>query len=214
MRVAVVTAAVVLFPSFATAAITVRPTDQVPNWGGLTPIDIFADPTTLIAGRNERLNAFTMTVEALGFGPPGGNRPWFVVPPPDPAGYFRFDTATDVTHQYLFGSTPSASPYDPTGLSSYNILYIAAVLDPPATGVDITETRNGFARVHVFWPRNAVFGQYTLRVGNEFLSLGGEAGTIDAIGGTGTLTIIPEPAALGLAAAAGGLAQLRRRRRT
>jgi hypothetical protein len=211
VRACILAAALVLFPSFASAAITVRPTNQAAGPGFLIPIDFFADPATLSAGRNERLNAFTMTVEAIGFGLVGGNRPWFVVPQPDPAGYFRFDRPSDPTHEYVFGSTPSASPYDPTGQSTYNILYIAAVLDPPRPGVDITEVRNGFARVYVFWPASGAPGAYTVRVGNDFLSLGGEAGTIEAVGGSGFFAVIPEPTAPGIAAAA--LLWLLRRRR-
>jgi hypothetical protein len=212
MRAAVLAAAVVaFFSSLASAVVTVRPADQVPRPGGVSPIVIYADPITLDFNQNERLNAFTMTVEAPGFGPPGGNRPWFVIPPPDPAGYYRFDLPQDAGHQYVFGNTPSTSPYDPTGMSTYNIVFLAAALDSPAQGVDITATRNGFAQLYVYWPAGAPFGVYTIRVGNDFLSLGGDDGTIEAIGGTGTFAVIPEPAVVGLAAAM-SLFLLRRRR--
>jgi hypothetical protein len=209
MRVAVLAAVLASFPSLASAVITVRPSTMTASPGDAIRLDIFADPTTLAAGFNERLNAFTMTVEAPEFGPPGGNRPWFVIPPPDPAGYFSFDRP-DLMHEYVFGNVPSARPYDPNGMSTYNIVFIAGVLDPPAQGVDIGMVRNGFARLYVFWPASTTFGVYTIRVGNDFLSLGGDGGMIEATGGVGTIAIIPEPASLGIAAAA--FLILRRRR--
>ena len=209
MRIAVLAAVLASFPSLASAVITVRPSNQTPLPGYIVPLDIFADPSTLPFGQNERLNAFTMTVEAPEFGPPGGNRPWFVIPPPDPAGYYRFDLP-DPIHAYVFGNAPRNSPYDPTGMSTYNIVYLAAALDPSDEGVDMDLTRNGFARLYVHWPLGLGFAGYTIRVGNEFLSLAGTAGTIEAVGGTGRIAIIPDPASLGIAAAAFLL--LRRRR--
>ena len=212
MRVVVSAAVLALFPSLASAVTTVRPQDQVPSPGGVVPIEIYADPATLTAGVNERLNAFTMTVAAQGFGPPGGNRPWFVIPPPDPAGYYRFDRPVGPLHDYVFDNTDAASPYDPTGLSTYNRVFLAAVHEPWDQGTDINVTRNGFARLYVHWPANALPAAYTIRVENDFLSLGGAAGTIEAIGGTSFFGVIPEPAASGFAASAGCLLLLRRRR--
>ena len=70
--------------------------------------------------------------------------------------------------------------------------------------------RNGFGRIMLRVPATVPAGLWTIRIENDFLSLGGSAGTIEAIGGTATL-ITPEPTAAGFALAAATLI-LRRRR--
>ena len=66
-----------LCPSLARAAIIIRPGDTVVLPGETKAIDVVADPTTLTPGANEHLNAYTMTMSLVGFGP---NTPSFVVP--------------------------------------------------------------------------------------------------------------------------------------
>jgi hypothetical protein len=184
----------------ASAAITVRPSDATSAPGQTVAIEVFADPATMTAGTNEHLNAYTMTMSAIGFA--GANDPSFVVP-----ANFTFELNQDATHGYVFTATDP--PFDPTGNSSRNLVFLSAA--PGQADTDLNETKNGFGRVMVTIPAGAPIGTYTLRVDNDFLSLGGSAGTIDATGGTGTLTIVPEPASLGLVAI-GGLLALRRRR--
>lgn len=193
-------AAIGLWPAVASAAVTVKPQDQIGRPGDTVAIEVFADPTTLTAGTNEHLNAYTMTMSAAAFS--GASDPSFVVP-----ANFTFEINGDATHGYVF--TAADPPFDPTGNSSRNLVFLSAA--PGTADTDLSETRNGFGRVMVTIPAGTPVGQYTLRVDNDFLSLGGSAGTIDAVGGTGTLTIVPEPASLGLVAI-GGLLALRRRR--
>ena len=204
MRRFIATAALLaLAPSLARAApILVRPTSQTMLPGETVAVEVFADLTTLTPGFNERLNAYTMTLSAARF--TGPNDPSFVVP-----ANFTFDLPQG--NPYVFG--PSDPPFDPTGSSNRSQVFLSATASSPAE-VDLTEARNGFARVMVSIPANMPLGMYVLRVDQDFLSLGTAGATpIEAIGGTGTLGIIPEPVSLGLLAA-GGLLALRRRRTT
>ena len=193
-------AVLALCPSFARAVITIRPSDAAGLQGDTVAVEVFADPATLTPGVNEHLNAYTMTMSALQF--TGANNPSFVVP-----ANFTFEINSDPTHQYVFTATDP--PFDPTGNSSRSLVFLSAA--PGTADTDLTETRNGFGRIMVAIPANAPPGAYTLRIDNDFLSLGGSAGTIEAVGGTGTFTYIPEPVAAGLVLAAAPLA-LRRRR--
>jgi hypothetical protein len=189
-----------LCPSFARAVITIRPGDAVAVLGQAIPIEVFADPTTLTPGVNEHLNAYTMTMSLTPSS--GQNQPSFVVP-----ANFTFDINSDPNHQYVF--TAADPPFDPTGNSSGNLVFLSAA--PGTADTDLTEIRNGFGKVMMTIPANLVFGTYTIRIDNDFLSLGGSAGTIEAVGGTATFTYIPEPAAAGVTLAAAPLF-LRRRR--
>jgi hypothetical protein len=192
-------AVLALCPSLARAVITVRPQDQILLPGGTVPIEIYADPITLTPGVNEHLNAYTMTLSAITF--TSANDPSFVVP-----ANFTFDINSDPTHQYVF--TAADPPFDPTGNSSRNLVFLSAA--PGTADTDLTETRNGFGKVFVTIPAGTPLGMYILRIDNDFLSLGGSAGTIEAVGGTAFFGVIPEPGAAGLALVAGSLA-LRRR---
>jgi hypothetical protein len=189
-----------LCPSLARGVITVRPADTIILPGETKAIEIFADPATLTPGVNEHLNAYTMTMSLVGFA--GQNGPSFVVP-----ANFTFDINSDATHQYVF--TAADPPFDPTSGSNGNLVFLSAA--PGTADTDITETRNGFGKVFLTVPAGVPFGLYTLRIDNDFLSLGGSAGTIEAIGGTGTFVYVPEPAAAGVLLAAAPLV-LRRRR--
>ena len=81
---------------------------------------------------------------------------------------------------------------------------------PGSADTDLTGTRNGFGRLDIFVPANVLGLEYTYTVDNDFLSLGGGTGTIEAVGGTGRF-IIPEPTAAGVLSAAASLAPRRRR---
>ena len=191
-----------LCPSLARAApIVIRPTNTEGGFPGeIVVVEIFADPTTLTPGFNERLNAYTMTVSAPGFS--GPNAPSFVVP-----SNYTFDLPTG--NPYVFG--PSDPPFDPTSGSNRSLIFLSATASNPAE-VDITEARNGFGRVFIRMPENPHIGNYTLRVDQDFLSLGTAGATpIEAIGGTGFIHVIPEPASLALLAAAALFAPRRRR---
>ena len=193
-------AAIGLWPAVASAAITVRPSDATSAPGQTVAIEVFADPATMTAGTHEHLNAYTMTVSAVGFA--GANDPSFVVP-----ANFTFEINQDPTHGYVFTATDP--PFDPTGNSSRNLVFLSAA--PGTADTDLSELRNGFGRIMVSVPANTPGGIYTLRIDNDFLSLGGSAGTIDAVGGVGTFIVGPEPGSTGILLAAAPLA-LRRRR--
>jgi hypothetical protein len=193
-------AAVGLWPAVASAVVTVRPADQVGRPGETVPVEVYADPLTLTPDANEQLNAYTMTMSAITFA--GANDPSFVVP-----ANFTFEINTDATHQYVF--TAADPPFDPTSGSDRKLVFLSAAPGTASTNLDAV--RNGFGKVMVSIPQGAQPGIYTMRIDNDFLSLGGATGTIDAIGGTGTFTVVPEPASLGLVAI-GGLLALRRRR--
>jgi hypothetical protein len=189
-----------LCPSLARAVITIRPSDATPAPGSTVAIEIYADPTTLTPGVHEHLNAYTMTMAAVSF--VNANDPSFVVP-----ANFTFDINTDPTHQYVF--TAADPPFDPTSASDRKRVFLSAA--PGTADTDLTETRNGFGRILVSVPANMPFGQYTLRIEPDFLSLGGSAGTIEAIGGTSFFGTIPEPGAAGALLIAAPVV-LRRRR--
>ena len=142
-----------------------------------------------------------MTVSAAEF--TGTNRPSFVVP-----ANFTFDINSEPVHQYVF--TAADPPFDPTSSSNQGRLFLSAA--SALADTDLAVTRNGFGTVRVYVPGDCVPGVYTLRVDNDFLSLGG-AGAIEAVGGTGTVIVRPEPTAAGVLLAAAPLA-LRRRRRS
>ena len=193
-------AAVGLWPAVASAVVTVRPGNYTAGPGETVAIEVYADASTLTPATHEHLNAYTMTMSAAEFA--GANDPSFVVP-----GNFTFEINSDLTHQYVFTATDP--PFDPTSGSNRGLVFLSAA--PGQADTDMDVVKNGFGKIMVTVPANAPFKTYTLRVDNDFLSLGGSAGTIEATGGTGTLTIIPEPASLGLVAI-GGLLALRRRR--
>ena len=190
----------VLCPSVARAVVTIRPGNYIAPPGETVAIEIYADPTTLTGGVHEHLNAYTMTLSADFTAP---SDPSFVVP-----ANFTFDINSDPSHQYVF--TAADPPFDPTGGSNRNLVFLSAA--PGTADTDLNVVRNGFGSILVTVPANASRAFYTLRIENEFLSLGGSAGTIVATGGTGVLIVNPaEPTAAGVLLAAAPVV-LRRRR--
>lgn len=189
-----------LFPSLARGVITVRPGSYFGIRGESVAIEIFADAATLDAGVHEHLDAYTMTVSCAEF--TGSDGPSFVVP-----ANFTFDINSDPTHQYVF--TAADPPFDPTSGSNRGRLFLSAA--PGSADTDLSAVRNGFGKIMVFVPANARTAVYTLRIENEFLSLAGSAGTIEATGGVGTLIVAPaEPTCAGVLLAAAPVV-LRRR---
>ena len=129
--------------------------------------------------------------------------PSFVVP-----ANFTFDINSDAMHPYVF--TAADPPFDPTSGSSRRLVFLSAA--PGTADTDLDVTRNGFGRVFVTVPTDAAEQVYTLRIDNDFLSLGGSGAPIEVVGGTGVLfTVIAEPTSAGAALAAAPLV-LRRRR--
>ena len=200
-------AAVGLWPAVASAVVTVRPGNYVAAPGETVAIEVYAEAPTLTPATHEHLNAYTMTLSCAEF--TGPNDPSFVVP-----ANFTFEINSDLTHQYVF--TAADPPFDPTSGSNRGLVFLSAA--PGTADTDMDVVKNGFGRIMVTVPAGALpagvpFKTYTLRIDNDFLSLGGSAGTIEATGGTGTLIVgvIPEPAAAGVLVVAAPLV-LRRRR--
>ena len=131
-----------------------------------------------------------------------------VTPPLVLSANFTFEINQDPTHGYVFTATDP--PFDPTGNSSRNLVFLSAA--PGQADTDLSEIKNGFGRIMVSVPANCPGGFYTLRIDNDFLSLGGSAGTIDAVGGVATFIVGPEPGTAGILLAAAPLV-LRRRPR-
>lgn len=202
-------AALGLCPMVASAVVVVRADNVVGNPGELIPIEIFASPSD---ATNERLEAFTIAVEAPSFA--AANAPKFVIPAPrrrtgagpeDPI-LQVFDRTTN--KGYVFGPT-GEEPIDPAGFSDEDTVLLSATNASP---VDIDDPiRSGFARLMVQIPANAQIGQvFPITIDPTFLSLAGPA-LITAVPGLGSITVVPEPASMGLIVL-GGLLTLRRRR--
>jgi hypothetical protein len=179
----------------------------VPGGGDKTvTIDVFA--TNPDAAENERLNAYTISVEAPTFG--GANKPRFVIP-----GSFAFPDSS-AAHPYVFAAFPGNGPVDPAGLSDADTVLLSAALGGTGQEANISETLNGFAQLTIMVPEGTLPGEYAITIPQPeqggFLSLGSAGASITAIGAPGILTVVvPEPASLGLVAI-GGLLALRRRR--
>jgi hypothetical protein len=204
-------AVLTLWPVAASAVVTVQPEFGywVPRTDQIVTIEIFA--TNPDAAENERLNAFTIALEAPSFRESGNSAPRFVIPPADPVtGAIWF--AEPTWHPYVFGAYPGNGPVDPAGLSDFDTVLLSAALGGAGQEADINDSRNGFAKVSVFIPADMPYGFYAITLNPSFLSLGGAGAPITAVPGVGGFVYLPEPAAACLVASVGLLA-LRRRRR-
>ena len=208
MRVtALAVLALAFFPAAASALVQVNVgrVDVVPNRADqIVSFEVFA--TNADASENERLNAFTIALEASNFSPTGIR---FVVPPVDPgSGTIPFDVPTE--NPYVFGAYPGNGPVDPTGQSDYNTVFLSAALGGTGQEANISDALNGFAKVSVLIPASAPFGFYAINLDPNFLSLGSAGAPITAVAAPGVF-LWPEPGVLGLLGVAGIFA-LRRRR--
>jgi hypothetical protein len=196
-------AALGLCPAIASAVVEVRVerVDVVPNGSQqVIPVEVFAsNPDT---AENERLNAYTIALEAVGFSA-GGVR--FQAPAAD--GSYPEPTS----HAYVFGAYPGNGPVDPAGLSDAQHAFLSAALGGTGQEANISDTLNGFAKLFVIVPASVTQGSFPITIDPGFLSLGSAGTPITAVGVPGVVNIVPEPASLGLIAL-GGLFALRRRR--
>ena len=204
-------AALGLCPVVASAVVVVRAENVFANPGERIPIEIFAEPGD---ATNERLEAFTIAVEAPQFA--AANAPKFVIPAPrkrsgqeaDPSAPLLQIFDRTVNKGYVFGPA-GEEPIDPAGFSDTDTVLLSAT---GTSQVDIENPiRSGFGRILVQIPANAPIGSvFAITIDPTFLSLAG--GTfIAAVPGAGSITIVPEPASMGLIVL-GGLLTLRRRR--
>jgi hypothetical protein len=207
-------AALALWPAATRAVVTVRPevTNVVQSGADqIATIEVFA--TNPDDAENERLNAYTISLEAPTFRATG-NAPRFIIPPADPAsGVIAF--AEPTAHPYVFGAFPGNGPVDPAGLSDFDTVLLSAALGGTGQEANLSNNLNGFARIQVLIPAGTPEGVYPINIPQPaeggFLSLGSAGTSIVAIGAPG-LIFTPEPCTLGLLAPLGLLA-LRRRHR-
>jgi hypothetical protein len=200
--------ALALFPASAWGVVTVQ-LDRVVVAGPVPydqTVSLEAFATNPDDAQDERLNAYTIALDAPAFRPDGVR---FVVPPPDAAsGTIPF--ALPTAHPYVFGAYPGNGPVDPAGQSDFDTVLLSAALGGAGQEVNLSSTLNGFATVRVLVPANTV-GIFPVNLDLQFLSLGSAGPSIAAIPASGFITVGPEPGCLGELAVAGLLA-LRRRR--
>ena len=192
-------AALGLCPAIASAVVTVKFKDitVVPTGADqVVDLDVWADPGPGDSV-NEGLDAFTIAIDSVDF----RNGVRFVLP----AAGQTFQEPP----QYVF--TGRNAPPEDFGSTADRIQVGAAIT---GAGVNISDVLNGLVRLRVLIPGSVTQGAYNARLDPGAFSLGGTDPSLAAAvpeQGTGTITVIPEPASLGLIVF-GGLLALRRRR--
>jgi MYXO-CTERM domain-containing protein len=209
-------AALGLCPAIASAAVTINLSPQgQAGQSNLTITPPVADQTlrievfgTDLDGSNERLNAYTIALQGAGtgggkaFGDATGVR--FSVPGS------TFGTAGRPTdHPFVFKDLETIPPIENFS-STTSKLQFASTAVGQEDEVNVDPTHNGFIAAPLIIPAGAAPGVYTLSIVTT--SLAGLGAPIVSTPGTPlTITIVPEPAAMGLVLV-GGLFALRRRR--
>jgi hypothetical protein len=202
-------AALLLFPAGASAVVVMH----VEDWH-VTPnerdqvgdVEVYA--TNADAAENERLDSFTIGLEAPTFRPDGG-APRFVLPPANPDGTFSFGIPT--VHPYVISAFPGAGPVDPIGVSDYNTALMSFSLGGTAVEVDLSDSLNGFAKLKVLIPADTPEGIYPINFDPQFLALGSAGAPIVVTTEPGRIIVgpVPEPGAAGVLAGAAALSLLR-----
>jgi len=161
-----------------------------------------------VTNEDEHLNAYTIAVQGGGstggkaFGDAAGVR--FVVP----AG--SFGTAGRPTaHPYVFKNLDTIPPIENFSSTTSKLQFAATAVEQ-TDEAHITPTLNGFIAMPILIPANTAPGVYTLSVVTTSLA-GTGAPIVSTAGAPATITILPEPATMGLVLV-GGLFALRRRR--
>jgi hypothetical protein len=192
------------------AAVTVRPESvQFPGGAGdrIVTLDVYAfNPD---ASENERLNGFAIVLEAPNFSPTGVR---FLIPPVDPRlGSILIDMPSQA-HPYVFADYRGMGPVDPALMSDYNTVLAYDALPRAGQEADLSEARNGFARVNVLVPAGSPAGDYPIFLDPELTMLGSAGPNIPIVLGFGGL-FLPEPGAAGLLLVASPAVMRRGRRR-
>ena len=190
-------------PGVASAAVQVNiGVTFIPQVGpdALYTFEVFG---TDLDGSNERLNAYTVAIDGVGFRPDGIR---FVVPGPS------FTAGRPSVNPYVFKDMQTIPPIENFGSTPQRLQFGATAIGQDDE-VDIDPTHNGFLKFSVLVPRNTPSGVYPLVVDPRALSLAGLGAPIVAVPGTfGVVIVGPEPSAAALLVFP-SLALLRRTRR-
>jgi|SoiMethySBSTD1v2_1073268.scaffolds.fasta_scaffold1232602_1 hypothetical protein len=198
-------AALGLCPVIASAAVVINVESKTVDTSGATgdttvPVEVFGVNAD---GGDERLNAYTIALDGASFAA-GGIR--FTVPGASfgtggrpTVNPFVFKDMETIPPIENFGSTPQRLQFGSTAIGQED-------------EVNVDPTHNGFIKLSVIVPKSTPAGVYSLTVDPRALSLAGLGAPIVATpGAPGTITVVPEPASMGLIAL-GGVLFLRRRR--
>ena len=201
-------AAIGLAPAFASAAVILKIENS-------TVTDVSAQQTVFVTlygedatGDNERMNAYTIALNGTGPGFGSANGVRFQAPT---TGNFGAAGKPTAPHPYVFGALDPVPPVENFSSTASRLQFGATAINQEDE-VNVGNGLDGFLRVPVIIPAGATPGVYTLSIDPAATSLAGLGAPIVATpGAAGTITVVPEPASLGLIAL-GGLFALRRRR--
>jgi hypothetical protein len=203
-------AALGLFPVMASAVVQIN----VDRLDGVIPtaaqqtvyVDVFGVD---MDNTDERLNTYTISVNGVGFSGTG-NAPRFSFPAGG-TGSLGSIVRPSAAHPFVFGGLDTIPPIESFGSNAGRLQFASNTVEQ-TDEVNLSALRNGFIRLPVIIPANATPGTYPLVVdlsGTQLAGLG--APVVATLGTQGSVTIVPEPASLGLIVL-GGLLTLRRRR--
>ena|SRR5688572_25259970 len=194
-------AALGLFPAFASAVvrIDIERIEVIPTGTAQTVfLDVFGVD---LDDQNEQLAAFTIGIDAPTFSAAGvrfapeGNG---ILPKPSSAHPFVFSDFAGVEVED-FGS-------------DFKRIQGGSGLAGSTQQVNLSVLRNGLVRLPIMIPANAAPGVYAITVDPTVTDLAGQGPVVVTVAGAaGQVTVVPEPASLGLVVL-GGLLTLRRRR--
>ena len=201
-------AALGLFPAIASAAVTFN-VDSVTAQPSSIEQTVFVDVFGVDAApdENELLNVFTIAINGVGFTPTGVR---FQLPT---GATFPSATYKPTAHKFVFRDQGFELEPGLTNISSTaSRIQVSSETIGPEDVANLTDANNGFIRLPIIIPANTGPGVFPINVDLTSSQLGGAvAPIVTTLGQQGSVTIIPEPASLGLIVL-GGLLTLRRRR--
>jgi len=202
-------AALGLFPVMASAVVSVNG-DRLEVIPGAAQQTVYIDVFGVdVDNTDERLNTYTIAVNAPLFSGTVANMPRFQIPAGG-TGSLGSVVRPSPAHPFVFGGLETIPPIESFGSTPSRLQFASNAIEQ-TDEVNLGTTRNGFIRLPIIVPANAAPGIYNLNI--ERVELAGLGAPIVGTIGTSvpTLVIVPEPASLGLVGL-GGLLMLRRRR--
>jgi hypothetical protein len=196
-----------LAPTLALASVSIN-VDKVTALPSATEQTVFVDVfgVDLPPEENELLNVFTIAINGVGFSPTGVR---FQLPT---GATFPGATYKPTAHKFVFRDQGFELEPGLTNVSSTaSRIQVSSEAIGPEDVANLTPANNGFIRLPIIIPANAT-GFFPINVDLTSSQLGGAgAPIVTVLGEQGSVTIVPEPASLGLIVL-GGLLTLRRRR--